>query len=275
MRRLSTLSRCISSSKKRRVFIVEASGFTLIELLTVIGIVIILATLLLPSLQRSREQARSSVCRNNMRQLTLAVHLYAQDRSDLLPWPGAPDRNQPEDFVFGGQAEISTKDRSTWLRPDFGFHAESGALFAYATSYEREEVHSDADKRVFTTYRCPSTEELGAALRVNYSLNVYMDPFRKDRTGALRRNPSPLSLSAVLAPSQKIMLVGENPYNMTDASFDPVNKFNFASDMFQMHNKSANFSFFDGSVHSIVGNAMVGVVKTMDQLDRHFDLRKY
>lgn len=243
--------------------------------MTVIGIVLVLATLLLPALQRSREQARSSVCRNNMRQLTLAVHLYAQDKNDLLPSPGGIDRNQPEDFVFGGQPEISTKDTASWYKPDFGFHAESGALFPYATSYQREDVHSDSDKRVFPTYRCPSTEEIGAALRVNYSLNAYMDPLRKDRNGVSRKSTTGLNLTSVLAPSQKIMVVGENPYNMTDASFDPVNTLNSAQEMFQMHNRSANFSFFDGSVHSIVGNAMVGVVKTMDQLDRHFDLRKY
>ena len=250
-------------------------AFTLIELLTVMGIVAVLASFLLPALTRSREQARSSVCINNMRQLSYAVFLYADDHADDLPWAGAADRNRSEDWVFGGQSEISTKDPSSWNAPDFGFHAESGSIFQYATSFEREEIHNDADKRVFKTYRCPSTGALGAALRVNYSMNAFLDPWRKTSKGGVPVNPRSVKLASVLGPSEKILFVNENPWNMLDASFEPVNPYNTATEMFQMHNNSSNFSFFDGSVHRINGEAMVGVVKTMEQMDRHFDPRKF
>src|SRR5256884_8177965 len=101
------------------------AGFTLIELLLVIVIVTILAALLFPALGKAKEQARSSVCRNNMRQIALAMTLYADDNSDYLPWPGEVDRNWQPDWVFGGQVDTYPDNPSRWKEPGFGFHAES------------------------------------------------------------------------------------------------------------------------------------------------------
>ncbi|MBA4030445.1 MAG: prepilin-type cleavage/methylation domain-containing protein [Planctomyces sp.] len=54
----------------------RSSGFTLIELLVVIAIIAILIALLLPAVQQAREAARRTACRNNMKQLGLAMHNY-------------------------------------------------------------------------------------------------------------------------------------------------------------------------------------------------------
>jgi len=64
----------------------RGKGFTLVELLVVIAIIAILAALLLPALAKSKEKAKSTKCISNIRQLSLAAHLYVDDSGQALPW---------------------------------------------------------------------------------------------------------------------------------------------------------------------------------------------
>jgi len=63
----------------------KKKGFTLIELLVVIAIIAILAAMLLPALARAREQARRAVCISNLKQIGLAMKMYAQDYREFFP----------------------------------------------------------------------------------------------------------------------------------------------------------------------------------------------
>ena len=104
--RASQISRIRSVSNTPRL--VVAGAFTLIELLVVVAIIALLISILLPALNKARDQGKQTICLSNMKTMGEAAHFYAQQNRDfvvngeradyrthfaimLLPFVGRPD----------------------------------------------------------------------------------------------------------------------------------------------------------------------------------------
>jgi prepilin-type N-terminal cleavage/methylation domain-containing protein len=125
--------------------VTRCAGFTLIELLVVIAIIAILAGLLLPSLALAKEKGKRINCASNLRQIHLAVAMYADDNGDSLPVKYEVKKTalKPEDLSKGKMLQTRANGIHTLLAPYVGGPDAS----ALATSA------APTGSRVF---RCPS-----------------------------------------------------------------------------------------------------------------------
>lgn len=109
--------------------------FTLIELLVVVAIIGILASLLMPSLAKSREKARIKVCMNHLKQINTAAFLYIDDSEGYYPGANAPDLLSWDDRfgTYDGrnltQAQQSAGGRAGKLKTDPLLGENHGELY--------------------------------------------------------------------------------------------------------------------------------------------------
>lgn len=89
-------------------------AFTLIELLVVIAVIALLAALLFPAINRAQNKARRSACTNHLRQITLAVRMYADESRDAVPVP--PRTTEPTHGLVGYKNLVRRYVNSSSLR---------------------------------------------------------------------------------------------------------------------------------------------------------------
>jgi len=123
----------------------------------VIAIIAILASMLLPVLSQAREKARAQVCASNLKQIGLAIHMYAQDYDGWVPWthyysltPGAGN-----DYMLESTSGIydTYRNRAVWmiqLVPYVAPGTDASKLSWYSTD-------SNAVDRKIKVFQCPTT----------------------------------------------------------------------------------------------------------------------
>ena len=228
-----------SSAPRRR------RGFTLVELLVVIGIIALLMSILLPALNKARENARQVKCANNMRQIWMACIMYANESKDELP---IPPRVEDTNFASGSSLAI-IMDPNGNIGGIYDYN--QGTLWPYISSsvLARQEVFNcPTDMDAFRPVSRNSAVNYTASYERNftYSWNAQI---RGSSIGGNVLKPSGIRLGSIVIPAQKIVLVEEQYPNdgcaflsgSNDLDDQPTNR----------HLKRGNQGFADGHVEAI------------------------
>ena len=157
-------------------------GFTLIELLVVIAIIAVLIALLLPAVQQAREAARRSQCRNNLKQLGLAMQNY-HDANRSFPPGWVNSSNGPASYGWGAflLPQLDLKAIYTRLGPSgLGIPAITAANAEYLqASLPAFRCPSDSGGRTNVYFADYSTSNYVVNWRIsNYNTNVKMSHIR-------------------------------------------------------------------------------------------------
>lgn len=249
-------------------------GFTLVELLVVIGIIALLISILLPSLNRARESAKAVQCMSNLRQIGLAFHSYTAESKGRFP-----------------QYNIGVFDGSVPPGPGYFDHKGFGVLHCLEKFLKTKEVT-----------RCPSAYQPGHATpwpidgdgAQNYVVNTLWPGVSHGLLGIYGFYSSfnsgagiPGSSIAQVRRSAQVVLTFEESRpvgNLGDSQhvfawfyfWSPNGFYTLKWKPFHGNQNSMNFLFVDGHVATIdVTNAPGGPVGTSpDWPEEQISLRK-
>ncbi len=142
-------------------------GFTLIELLVVIAIIAVLIALLLPAVQQAREAARRSQCKNNMKQLGLAMHNY-HDVFGAFP----PLEVQDTAFLTGNPPTNWGAYAGNWVTLTLPY-VEQGPLYAKFNFGASSSANQSLMNIPYRHLICPSNPFGSGTLVNGYSISHY------------------------------------------------------------------------------------------------------
>lgn len=198
-------------------------AFTLIELLIVIAIIAILASMLLPSLSRARDTARSIQCQSNMKQADLALISYANDNNGLVP------------HSYGGGPSGQ------------GYYSWNSLAYAYINPAVEPLSGTSVDK---AKLYCPSAEKT-SYMFTTYAINASAGGFPWDWWNGVMN--AYCNIYRAKNPSE-VFLIGEKNPNAWNGGYAIFRKY-FPPALMQedehylvalRHMQGSNWIFFDG-----------------------------
>lgn len=211
-------------------------AFSLIELLVVIAVIAILAALLLPALGRSKSKAEGITCANNLKQLSLAWQLYADDNDGYL----VNNHGTPETLAR----------RQTWANNVLDWvDGDDNTNLVYLT----DSMLGPYANRATRIYKCPSDREPalnGQRLRT-MSMNAQVG-----NPGELtnRFNPAYVQFfktAEILNPAGIFVFLDEHCDTLNDGFFvNRLDDYEWGNLPGSYHNGAANLSFADGHLEA-------------------------
>ncbi len=237
----------------------NAKAFTLIELLVVISIIALLVSILMPALNKAKQQATMAVCLNNEKQLVVAWTMYANENDDIMVRPQALNGDWGDwvswpQNIDGTDVPSSSFDQ---YAPVCGSEEEkngieNGALFKYYQ--DPELLHCPGDKRALKEPAASVAKSSGMGAWRTYSIVGVLNA----RGYGTNNNLSSVSgakvirnASRIKIPQEKYIFIEDGDtrgYNLGGWEIDPSQSpyMQFIDNIGIYHNDKGTFGFADG-----------------------------
>ena len=169
-------------------------GFTLIELLIVIAIIAVLASMLLPALDRGKQRAREIQCVSNLRQLGVGIRLYVDDNRSRFPLAFVPESVTLPDGKTGTKWKnaayaLGGRDPLPGHFADDFPAATNRPLFNYLAPSEVFRCAADRGQNCFPSCRCHKAKPSDwATIGCSYHYNALPLPYVSG--GGYRQRPA-------------------------------------------------------------------------------------